>query len=202
MRFPYQPKAVRRFFPTFLFDELSIYLAEPEIPFVFTNDNATQNATVYLKISVSTDSTATSTSKPGVGNDATTVIDPATVIDATTVIDTTTGIDAASESTSRPTNDPSAISGTPVLPINEDDLELSATEKFLRDADHAMERIQPPTDGVSATAGAVMAVSAAVDNVANIYTTWEKAVGSIKQVMDVVDKIAEVSVRSFLPARV
>jgi len=37
-----------------------------------------------------------------------------------------------------------------------------------------------------------MNVSAALDSVVDIYTTWEKAVGSVKLVMDVVDKIAEV----------
>jgi len=84
------------------------------------------------------------------------------------------------------------VSGTPLLPVEEGHTEMSPTERALRDADQAMERMQPASGSVTATAEVVMSFLGAVDSVVNIYTTWEKAIESIKLVMDVVDKIAEV----------
>ena len=103
-----------------------------------------------------------------------------------------TATDATSESTSQPTSDPSITSGSSALPVKENYSEMSPTEKSICDADQAREHMQPATGSVAATMEVVMSVSGAVDNMDNIYTTWEKAIESIKLVMDVVDKIAEV----------
>jgi hypothetical protein len=162
-----------------LFDQLIFYLVEPEIPFVFSNVDATEQSTVYLKISVSADH-AINTSEPGGNNPADSTV---------------TATDAASETTPRrPTNDLPIVGGTPALAIKEGPTEMSPTENILRGADQAMGRMQPAPGSVAATAEDIMTVSAAVDSVASTYRTWEKAVESIKLVVGIVDKVAEVIV--------
>jgi len=103
-----------------------------------------------------------------------------------------TTTDATSKSISQPTSDFPIVSGAPAPPVREDHKNMSPTEKAPRDADQATERMQPTPGSVAATAEVVMNVSGAVDSVLNIYTTWEKAVESMKLVVDVVNKIAEV----------
>lgn len=133
---------------------------------------------MYLAILILVDA-ATGTNRPKSG--------PNNSVDSTLTATPTT-----SDSASRQTEEPLVVSdASGALFAKEGSAEMPS-EKALRDADQAMESMHPATSSVTATSGVIMSVSAAVESVADMYSTWGKAVESIKQVLDVVGKITKV----------
>ncbi|CAA7265501.1 unnamed protein product [Cyclocybe aegerita] len=137
-------------------------------PFILSGANAEHQATIYLTIAVSPNSAATNTSNPEADNYTNNDLN---------VTHSTSG------SASRHAGgDFSGASGTAMPPV----------DGALRKADQAMESMQSATCCATTTAGGVMSASEAANSAADLYTTWEKAVRAIKQIVDVADTIAEI----------
>jgi hypothetical protein len=101
--------------------------------------------------------------------------------------------------TSDSPQDGSQVGSGTTAPLGEKgQTEMLITEKALDNADLAVSSIQPALGMAITTANVITTASDAIDGVASVYQTWEKVVATMKAVMMVVDKIAEVS-RSFCP---
>ena len=179
IRLTYLPKAVCLSFIHLI--QLSKHLlAESEIPFVLRNFDGTQQPTVYLNISVSAGSGTTNTSEL-----ATQEVDgfPDNTLSVTF---------AASDSASSPQDTMHVGSGIPTSLTEEGQTEMLSTEKALDEADQAVNSIHPALGMVVKTAKIITTAPDVIDNVVSVYKTWEEAVATMKAVMVIVDKIAEV----------
>jgi hypothetical protein len=89
------------------------------------------------------------------------------------------------------------MNDTPAPSVEEVNVETLLTKKVLHNTDQAMERMKSSAGWVAITAEPVSGATEIPNSPPELYTTWEKAVGSIKQVVDVVDNIAEANSLSF-----
>ena len=124
-------------------------------------------------------------------NTATTNTEPATHGADNSPRNTLTTAFAASDSSSIPQDGLLVGSGAATLLPEENQTEILSTEKALDNADQAINSMQPAL-GMANTTANTTTVSDAIDSVISVYKTWEKAVATMKDVMVVVDTIAEV----------
>ena len=169
------------FLHIFFSNWFNISLAESiEIPFVLGDRDATPQPTVFLKMSVLT---ATNTTAQG----------------ANAVPDKTlTATSAASNSTSSPQDGLHVDSGTAAPLPEEGQTDILPAEKAIYDTDQAVNSMQPVPGIAITAANLTITPPNAIDNVVSVYNTWQNAVGTLKVVMVVVDKIAEVTA-NYLP---
>jgi hypothetical protein len=70
--------------------------------------------------------------------------------------------------------------------------QMLSTERALDDADQAVDSMKPALGIEITIANDITTASNVIDSVVSVYKTWEQAVATIKAVLVVVDKIAEV----------
>jgi phage-related minor tail protein len=104
----------------------------------------------------------------------------------------------ASSSASRSQDMPQVGSATAASLPENGPTEILSTEKALDEADQAVNSMQPVLGIALTTANIIAAAPDIIDDVVSVYKTWEEVVATLKAVMVIVDKIAEVIV-NWLP---